>query len=156
MALEFSKPPVGYPAHLACWTVDSNNLEYGCRVIYARFPFLLWDQRTVIFQLSGFYRVSLQATSATAGLLPCGLPFRGLCELQPYSDVLASFGRFLSAICLGPLGSNASIWAKFLISRTFKTYFGHNSFYNHAWSYWDICCSEDDMRCFHDPCIRHV
>ena len=87
------------------------------------FLVLLWDHRTVIFQLSGFYRVSAcRQRVQQRGLSSCGLLLRGLYKLQPYSNVPASFGRFLSAICLGALGSNVSIWAKFMISRTLKTY----------------------------------
>ena len=35
-------------------TVDSKNLEHGCRMIYAGCPSLVWDQRTVRLQRSGF------------------------------------------------------------------------------------------------------
>ena len=40
--------------------VDSEKLEYACRVICAGAPSclaLFWHQRTVIFQLSGFYQM---------------------------------------------------------------------------------------------------
>ena len=40
---------------LSYHTVDSNKLDSGCRMMYGGFPPFCWDQRTVIFQLSGFY-----------------------------------------------------------------------------------------------------
>ena len=51
------------------YIVDSKKLEYGCRVkfCWCSFFVLLWDQGTVIFQLSGFYCSSAWFLNATQG-----------------------------------------------------------------------------------------
>ena len=43
--------------HQKLSTTNSKRLEHGIRVLCAGFSFFLlfWDQRTVIFRLSGFY-----------------------------------------------------------------------------------------------------
>ena len=52
-------------------TVDSKKLGYGCRVIYAWFPsFCFLDQRTAIFQLSGFYCTQESVTHLQLRNLP--------------------------------------------------------------------------------------
>ena len=76
--------------------VDSKDLEYGSRVIYACLPFslLFWDQRMVIFQLSGFYCITVASSSSLQAL------GRTLASAIAWEDSVSSGGNgFMSFKC---------------------------------------------------------
>ena len=67
-------PPKAATVQHGAFTVESEKLVYRFRVVYAVCYFfsLFWEQRTVMFQLSGFYRIMITKGPSTQYLRVSG------------------------------------------------------------------------------------